>query len=122
MEPGGPLERQSLADDVAQRVRRMIQAGYGPGERLPSIPRMARELGVSHPTLREALRKLEALGIVEIRHGAGVFVGVDENALLICNPVFEGGLTRKLLLDLVDARAPIEIKAAELAAERATQA
>ncbi|HEX8903485.1 MAG TPA: FadR/GntR family transcriptional regulator [Longimicrobiaceae bacterium] len=120
MEPK-PVARQSLADELAQRVRQMIQAGgYRPGDRLPSIAHMARQFGVAHPTLREALRKLETLGIVEIRHGSGVYAGVDENPLLITNPVFEGGLTRKLLLDLVDARAPIEVKAVELAATHAS--
>lgn len=119
----GPVSRQSLSDELAQCVRRMIVAGgYAAGDRLPSIGSMARQFGVAHPTLREALRKLETLGIVEIRHGSGVFVGVDENPLLITNPVFEGDLTRTLLLDLVDARTPIEVKAAALAASEATAA
>jgi GntR family transcriptional repressor for pyruvate dehydrogenase complex len=119
----GPVARQSLSDELAQRVRQLIHAGgHRPGDRLPSIGRMAREFGVAHPTLREALRKLEALGMVEIRHGSGVYVGANDNSLLISNPVFEGGLTRKLLLDLVDARASIEVKAAALAAGNATAA
>lgn len=119
----GPVNRQSLPDELAGRVRQMIHAGgYGPGDRLPSIARMARDFGVAHPTMREALRKLETLGIVEIRHGSGVFVGVDENPLLISNPVFEGGVTLRLLLDVVDARATIEVKAAQLAARNATDA
>jgi len=122
MEPG-PVARQSLSDELAQRVRRMIASGaYAPGDRLPSIGTMARQFGVAHPTLREALRKLETLGIVEIRHGSGVFVGVDENALLITNPAFEGHVTRALLLDLVDARTPIEVTAAARAATEATPA
>lgn len=117
------MPRQSLSDELAQRVRQMIQAGgYRPGDRLPSIAAMARGLGVAHPTLREALRKLEALGMVEIRHGSGVYAGVDDHALLVHNPAFAGGLSRKLLLDLVDARASIEVKAAELAAGHATAA
>lgn len=119
----GPVARQSLADELAQRVRQMIQTGgYGPGDRLPSIVSMARTFGVAHPTMREALRKLETLGIVEIRHGSGVYAGIDHNALLIGNPAYTGGMNRKLLLDLVDARASIEVKTAELAATNATAA
>lgn len=60
--------------------------------------------------------------MVEIRHGAGVFVGRDANPLLITNPIYEGGLPRKLLLDLVDARISIELTCARLAAENATPA
>lgn len=116
-----PVERQNLADDLAQRVRQLIRAGsYQPGSRLPSINEMARLFGVAHPTLREALRKLETLGVVEIRHGSGVYVGEDHNPLVIPNPIFEGGVTRKLLLDLVDARVSIEKKTVSLAAEHAT--
>jgi GntR family transcriptional repressor for pyruvate dehydrogenase complex len=118
-----PVVRQSLSDELAQRVRQMIhEGGHQPGDRLPSIVSMARRFGVAHPTLREALRKLETLGVVEIRHGSGVYVGVDENALLITNPIFEGGVTRGLLLDLVEARISIELKSASLAAEHATPA
>ncbi|HEY0036504.1 MAG TPA: FadR/GntR family transcriptional regulator [Longimicrobium sp.] len=119
----GIIARQSLSDELAQRLRQMIHArGYQPGDRLPSIVHMAREFGVAHPTLREALRKLETLGIVEIRHGSGVYAGVDDNSLLITNPVFEGSLTRKMLLDLVEARTSIELKSAVLAATHATRA
>lgn len=116
----GPVGRQSLSDELAQRVRQLIQAGgYQPGDRLPSIVKMAGRFGVAHPTLREALRKLETLGVVEIRHGSGVYVGRDQNSLLITNPIFEGEVTRKLLLDLVEARIPVEMKAASLAAANA---
>jgi GntR family transcriptional regulator, transcriptional repressor for pyruvate dehydrogenase complex len=116
-----PVTRQSLSDGLAERVRELIQAaGFEPGDRLPSIAEMARRFGVGHPTLREALKKLETLGIVTIRHGSGVYVGKDENSLVITNPVFSGAITRKLLLDLVDARTPLEVTSARLAATNAT--
>lgn len=118
-----PVQRQSLSDELAQRVRQLIrQGGYAPGDRLPSIVRMARGFGVAPPTLREGLRKLEMLGVVEIRHGAGVFVGAETDPLLVTNPMLEGGASPKLLLDLVDARASIEPVCAGLAAEHATEA
>lgn len=119
----GPVQRQSLSDELAHRVRQLIrQRKLEPGDRLPGILHMAREFGVAHPTLREGLRKLEMLGVVEIRHGAGVFVGRDADPLLVSNPIFEGAASRKLLLDLVDARASIELTCAALAAEHATDA
>lgn len=115
------IVRQSLPDDLARRVRELIHAEkYEPGDRLPSIAAMAARFGVGHPTLREALCKLETLGIVSIRHGSGVYVGKDDNSLLITNPVFSGEATRKSLLDLIEARIPIELTSVRLASEHAT--
>ncbi len=116
-----PIEKTNLADDIADRIVELIRSGiYQPGDRLPAIMEMARNFGVGHPTLREALKKLEILGVVEIKHGSGVYVGNGQDILLVTNPVFGGVVTRKLLLDLVEARIPIEVKAASLAASNAT--
>jgi DNA-binding transcriptional regulator YhcF (GntR family) len=116
-----PIARQSLADNLAARIRQLIQSeGFEPGDRLPTIAEMSRRFGVGHPTLREALKKLETLGMVSIRHGSGVYVGRNNNSLLISNPVFSSTPSQKLLLDLVEARVPIEITSARLAALNAT--
>src|SRR5690348_12151302 len=106
-----PVLRQSLADDLAHRVKQLIEAeGYEPGDRLPSISEMARRFRVGHPTLREALKKLQTLGVVDIRHGSGVYVGKNHNALLLSNPIFDTAVSKKLLLDLIEARMAIELK------------
>ena len=115
-----PVQRQSLSDDLAQRVRKLIQSRHKAGDRLPSISAMAREFGVGAPTLREALKKLQMVGIVDIRHGSGVYVGRDPGSLVISNPVFDGTVSKKLLLDLIEARVPIETTSARLAAVHAT--
>ena len=117
-----PVPRQSLSDDLAQRVRKLIQGRYKAGDRLPSISAMAREFKVGAPTLREALKKLQMVGIVDIRHGSGVYVGRDPDSLVITNPVFDGDVSKKLLLDLIEARIPIETTSARLAAVHATDA
>jgi GntR family transcriptional repressor for pyruvate dehydrogenase complex len=116
-----PVLRQSLTDDLAQRIRQLItRRDYQPGDRLPAIAEMARHFAVGGPTVREALRKLETVGVVEIRHGSGVYVGRLSDALVISNPVFGGAITKKLLVDLVEARIPIEVQSVSLAAEHAT--
>lgn len=118
----GPVEKSSLADDLAERLVQMIRTGaYQPGDRLPAIMDMARSFGVGHPTVREALKKLEIMQVVEIKHGSGVYVGTGQKKLLVSNPVFGGVISKKLLLDLVEARMPIEITAARLAATEATE-
>ena len=117
-----PIEKSNLADDLAQRIVQMIRPGeYKPGDRLPSIREMARSFGVGHPTLREALKKLEIIGVVEIKHGSGVYVGRCQNGPIVSNPIFDGVVSKKLMLDLIEARMPIEVKAAALAATHATE-
>lgn len=116
-----PVLKQSLSDGLAQRIRRSIQLGeYRKGDRLPAIMEMARRFGVGHPTVREALKKLETMGVVDIRHGSGVYVSRSEDVLLLASQDYVGTVDRKLLLDLVDARIPIEVRAVAGAATNAT--
>lgn len=118
-----PVSRKSLADDIATRVRQFIQRQrFKAGDRLPSIAEMARTFGVGAPTVREALTKLEAVGVLEIRHGAGVFVAPQHDSLVLANVEFAGAASKKLLLDLLEARTPIEVQSATLAARHATAA
>ena len=119
--PIGRVSKTTLSDDLTERLLQMIRSGdYEPGDRLPAIMQMARSFGVGHPTLREALRKLEVIGAVEIRHGSGVYVKRGEDMLLVKNPTFGGNVTQKLLLDLIEARIPIETRAMAMAATHAT--
>lgn len=113
-----PVEKSNLADDLAQRIAEMIRGGaYGPGDRLPAITEMARSFGVGHPSVREALKQLEVVGIVDIKHGSGVYVRTGNEVLLLGSPVFGGRPSKKLILDLIDARVPIETTSAALAAK-----
>lgn len=117
-----PVVRQNLSDEIAQRIAQLIQTQeYEPGARLPAITDMARQFGVGSPTLREALKKLETVGVVDIRHGSGVYVGRSPESLMITNPVIEARASKKLLVDLIEARIPIESQTAALAATNATE-
>lgn len=117
-----PMRKQNLSESLAKRIRRMIQSGdYAKGDRLPPIMEMARRFGVGHPTVREALRKLEAVGIVEIRHGSGVYVTRAPEVLMHASSVYSGAVTKRLLADLVEARMPIELQTTGLAARNATE-
>src|SRR5690349_3275770 len=62
---------QAVSDDLKQRIRR---GEWLPGERLPSISQLAKDLEVSTGSVREALRSLQSIGLVKIEHGRGVFV------------------------------------------------
>ncbi|UCG86913.1 MAG: FadR family transcriptional regulator [Gemmatimonadota bacterium] len=116
-----PVNKQSLSDRLARRITQLIQSGdYKEGDRLPSIMEMARRFGVGHPTVRQALAKLETIGVVEIRHGSGVYVCRSGDFLVFASPEYQGTVTRKLLVDLIRARTPLEIQAVADAARHAT--
>lgn len=115
-----PVVKQNLADRLAQRIRTMIQEGeYVEGDRLPPIMEMARRFGVGHPSLRVALKKLETMGVVEMRHGSGVYVTRDHDVLVVAAPHYAGTVTKKLLVDLIETRLPLEVLSVTLATRHA---
>jgi GntR family transcriptional regulator len=64
-----------ISDQIAHRLQEAIEAGqYRRGDRLPALTRLATEFGVSVPTLRAALTRLETIGLVQLEHGRGTFV------------------------------------------------
>ena len=72
------VARPSLADALADQVLKLIRTdGLRPGDRLPSTRELSQRFAVTVPTLREALRKLQVTGAIQMRHGSGVYVGVD---------------------------------------------
>lgn len=116
-----PVVKQSLPDRLARQIRGTIQSGnYRRGDRLPPIVEMAKRFEVGQPSIREALKKLEAMGVVQIRHGAGVFVSRSEEVLVLASPDYAGTVTKKLLLDLIRARIPIEVQSVADCVGRAT--
>src|SRR5258708_35627256 len=118
-----PVLKQSLAARIAQHIRAMIREGnYEQGDRLPPIMEMAKQFGVGHPTIREALKTLETMGTVEIRHGSGVYVARSEDVLVLATPDYPETVTRKLLLDLIQARMPLEMASASEAVNHGTRA
>ena len=75
-EPALRPRREALQETIQHRIERfIIGRGSKPGDALPSQQEMARALGISLPSLREALKSLEALGVVEVRQGSGTYVG-----------------------------------------------
>jgi GntR family transcriptional regulator len=69
------VQRAPLATQAAAIIRRAIQNRRWPvGERIPGEPQLAAEIGISRPTLREAIRMLVSDGLLDRRHGIGTFV------------------------------------------------
>jgi GntR family transcriptional repressor for pyruvate dehydrogenase complex len=69
------LDRRTLAHDAAEHLKRLIVDGtLRPGDKLPPERELSGRLGVSRPTLREAVRALVIMGLLESRHGSGTYV------------------------------------------------
>jgi len=72
-----PLAAQnSRVDQVATQLREFVEAGQiAPGARLPSEAEMSAQLCISRNVLREAIKRLESIGLLSVRRGLGTFVG-----------------------------------------------
>jgi GntR family transcriptional repressor for pyruvate dehydrogenase complex len=107
MAVSGKLYRR-LADAIAAD----IEAGkYKVGERLPTERELAEAFGVSRPTLREALIALEMVGMIEARHGLGIYV--TRAQMPVTNTAYDGEIGA---FELIEARRLFEGEAAALAA------
>jgi GntR family transcriptional repressor for pyruvate dehydrogenase complex len=98
----------------------ILRGDLSAGQRLPSERDLAAQLGVSRPSLREAIRALIALNILESRHGEGTFVSSLEPELLSEPIDFVLHVNSDALYSLFEARRVLEAGIAALAAERAT--
>jgi GntR family transcriptional repressor for pyruvate dehydrogenase complex len=118
----GTIRKEKLSDSLARAVKRLIDTGgYEIGDRLPTIAEMAGMFQVGAPTLREGLKKLQAAGIIQIKHGSGIFVAENRDSLFVHNPVAERKPSRKVVLDMLEARIAVEPFAAGLAADHASR-
>lgn len=99
-----PSLSERLADDIVEIIR---SERLAPGDVLASSRELAQRFEVTTPTVREALRRLEATGVVEFRHGSGTYVGSRFDRTLMVNPhvPYRG---RDTVLELADARLVIE--------------
>lgn len=114
-----PAPRESVSVEVARIVIDHLLSGrIRPGERLPSERELAAALSVGRSAVREALSALKLLGVLEVRPGGGHYLRGIASELL--PKVIEWGLLlgEKQPLDLLEARAALEVRAAYLAAQR----
>ncbi|MCX4097579.1 FadR/GntR family transcriptional regulator [Nocardia sp. alder85J] len=94
---------------LREAVKGLIVArGLGPGASLPTESELMKELGVSRHPLREAMKALEAVGIVDIRHGYGTYVGAGPLSGLEAGLAFHGALSVRG--DYTDIRNLFEVR------------
>ena len=120
--PVKPIRRASIPEQIVQEIKSLIDTGHlKPGSKLPPERELAQMLGVSRPSVREALGALSLLGVVENRTGSGTFLADGETQwpsesfnILFC-------INQNALLEIFEARSALEGKVASLAAQRRSQ-
>ncbi|WP_118138172.1 FadR/GntR family transcriptional regulator [Oceanicella sp. SM1341] len=115
--------RENLTQKVTGILRERIETGaLRPGDKLPTEQGLIAEFGVSRTVIREAISGLRADGLVEPRHGVGVFV-LDRPAPASGLEMLRGSLDRlSSIIEILELRTATEIEAAGIAAERASPA
>lgn len=117
----GLERRESLDSQLSRRLLEYVLSGdISPGQRLPSERVLAERLKVSRQAVRNAIKSLAMLGLIETRMGSGSYLANQQSDLL--PRVIEWGvlLSETWAADLLDARMQLEVMFATLAAERRT--
>jgi GntR family transcriptional regulator, transcriptional repressor for pyruvate dehydrogenase complex len=110
----------SVTDEAIEKIQALIMSGsWGPGARLPKETKLAAQLGLSRNSLREAVRALSQLRVLEVRQGDGTYVTSLEPELLLESTSFVSHLlVGESALELFEVRRLLEGAAAALAAAR----
>lgn len=111
--------KTSLVDTVVDRLRDTIEKGrLRRGDRLPSEQELIRQLGVSRLVLRQAMGRLQSVGMLKVVHGRGIFVA-DRDAVVGCSRLLRTilSISSTELIQFMELRTAIECRAARLVAQ-----
>jgi len=112
---------KNVTHDVVDAICRMLRTGrYQLGTRLPGEHELATELRVGRSAVREAVRELITLNVLEIRQGAGTFVRSLRSDLLFRSDSLGHALDEQVRAELLELRRIVEPEASALAAQRAS--
>lgn len=117
------MQKITLSDQIVVQLQNMIADGeLKPGEKLPAERQLSERMGVSRPSLREAIKKLASKGLLESRHGGGTYVkdNLDEVATDPLMQLLQNHPESRY--DVLEVRHALDGQAAYYAALRATDA
>jgi GntR family transcriptional repressor for pyruvate dehydrogenase complex len=115
-----PIEKRGLGQQVVSRILELVRTGnLRPGDRLPPERELIEIFRISRSSLRESLRALSVLGVIEPRHGGGAYVTDLEARTLLAPLDFFLSLSQSNLEDAFEGRRVIEVEIARKAAANA---
>jgi len=116
----GRRRNAGVTDDAIEQIRELVASGaWGPGTRLPREVDLAKQLGLSRNSLREAVRALSQARVLEVRQGDGTYVSSLDPCELLEPTLSATHLLRgRTVLELFEVRRMLEPEAAALAAQR----
>lgn len=116
------ISKSAVAEGIVDQLLSMIrERKLRSGDKLPPERELAVMMDVSRPSLREALRALSVMGVIELRHGSGIYVTALEPARLIEHLDFVFSLDDSTYLQLFETRKALEPPICALAAQRITE-
>jgi GntR family transcriptional repressor for pyruvate dehydrogenase complex len=119
MEP--VLPHDISAQQALELIKKsIVERQLRPGDKLPAERALAAQLGISRHTVREALKNLAALGVVEIIHGSGAYLKEQDFDFLSFPMQMALGQGRRAIEDLIETRELVEMQVIRLACERAS--
>lgn len=120
-----PVQQTASMEITARLVRRVVDNEYRAGMKLPTERELALEFGVTRHVVREALKRLEAVGLVRIRQGSGIYVqdvqitgGIELFEMLLTQT--DGSINLPVLRDVLEFRGHLARQVVRLAAARRT--
>lgn len=115
-----PMHDPRMHERVVDQITFAVRSGaYRIGDRLPSVEQMAHDMQVSKPTVGEAIRVLSEFGVVKSRRGVHGGVTVVSDNIPTTLLMLTKGTAKSPLRELLEARRPVEMEIARLAAARA---
>jgi len=117
-----PIKTKKIYEEIVEQIRQLISEGeLRPGDKLLSERELSDRLQVSRASVREAMSALEIMGLIEVRPGDGTFIRKTSVDSIIGPMALILSMEKDTIMELLEVRKVLEVEAAGLAAERATQ-
>jgi GntR family transcriptional repressor for pyruvate dehydrogenase complex len=115
------IKRSGVAEEIINMIKEaMMNDEIRPGDRLPTEIEFTEQLGIGRNAVREAMKMLSALGVIDIRRGDGTYITEEPSSKILTPLVFAMLLKTKTTKELVELRTMIEVGYCQMAAVNAT--